>query len=638
MFSGAATSFVHRIVARPCGYGRPSLPSFLSVRRTSCRRDPPLRAQHVRPRRDASTLGILRETYDPWERRAPLTPENVRNLLHTYRGNDGHEDGLRILVQPCRRRCYSDQLYESAGAIVSDDLSSAQVLLGVKRPHYDLHENLDAAMRSLRGKTVVLFSHVVKGQLDNMEFLQLCLDNHVQLLDYERMVSCDASEQQEGGGHDQPARPPRRLVAFGRFAGMAGAVDSFAAIGKRLLYSPEHGVSTPFLTKVPPSWMHDDVEAAKASVRHLGESIRRQGLPDPLVFAVTGQGGCVHGGVMEILQLLPHHLVSVSDLPMLYQRFKTSLEANHHSAVSIVPVSLSDSFERVDDGSFDRQDFQQNPEQYRSMFAKRVAPFVNVIFNCVYWDARFPRLLTKAQTKHIYEVHGPKTRLFHVSDISCDLNGSIEVWVCVSPFDLGKSIRSAQSHTRHPLLHLFANMQFLDRTTTIESPFYQYDPVLEKEVASGVGDQGVTVMGVDILPTELPKDSSDHFGRIVETVVVPELVAAVSQSDQGVDPTRLSPRLVRDSQKSSSRVTRAYPILCPVASVPTDERLYHHLHRSAYARVSILGCAYKASPRVSPSSIVRTRHDAIAGRPLVRFWPHQSDSQRDRAEPRNVGV
>lgn len=53
--------------------------------------------------------------------------------------------------------------------------------------------------------------------------------------------------------------------------------------------------------------------------------------------------------------------------------------------------------------------------------------------------------------------------------------------------------------------------------------------------------------GVDILPTELPKDSSDHFGRIVETVVVPELVAALSQSGQGVDPARLSPRLVRDS-------------------------------------------------------------------------------------------
>jgi alpha-aminoadipic semialdehyde synthase len=395
----------------------------------------------MRLRRDASTLGVLRETYDPWERRAPLTPENVRNLLHKHRGSskDGDDGALRILVQPCRRRCYSDELYESAGAIITDDLSSAQVLLGVKRPRHDHRDgDVDAAMRSFRGKTLVLFSHVVKGQLDNMEFLQMCLDNSVQLLDYERMVSCDDASAQHGrngDGRNQTSRPQRRLVAFGRFAGMAGAVDSFAAIGKRLLYSPEYGLSTPFLTKVPPSWMHDDVDAAKASVRRLGESILHKGLPVPLVFALTGQGGCVHGGVMEILKLLPHHLVSVSDLPMLHRRFKE--EPNHHRAVYIVPVSLSDSFERMDDGSFDRQDFQQNPDQYRSLFAKRVAPFVNVIFNCVYWDARFPRLLTKSQMKHIYEVSGPSTRLFHVTDISCDLNGSIEVRV--SPFvrDLG---------------------------------------------------------------------------------------------------------------------------------------------------------------------------------------------------------
>jgi alpha-aminoadipic semialdehyde synthase len=438
MSSSIVSAFLRRIVARSCSCcWRPSSSSssLLSRSLSGSQWGPPLRAQGLRLRRDASTLGILRETYDPWERRAPLTPENVRNLLQNHPSgsvNDGDDGALTILVQPCRRRCYSDDLYESAGAIVTDDLSSAQVVLGVKRPHYDRHGELSAAMHPFRGKTLVLFSHVVKGQLDNMEFLQMCLDNRVQLLDYERMVSCDDGAQHGEGGDtrgNQPSRPPRRLVAFGRFAGMAGAVDSFAAIGKRLLYSPEDGMFTPFLTKVPPTWMHDDVEAAKASVRRLGESILQQGLPFPLVFAVTGQGGCVHGGVMEILKLLPHHLMPVSDLPMSHQRFKTSMEANHHRAVYIVPVSLSDSFERMDDGTFDRQDFQQNPDQYRSVFAKRVAPFVDVVFNCVYWDARFPRLLTKSQMKHVYEVDGPNTRLFHVTDISCDVNGSIEVRV-----------------------------------------------------------------------------------------------------------------------------------------------------------------------------------------------------------------
>jgi hypothetical protein len=70
-------------------------------------------------------------------------------------------------------------------------------------------------------------------------------------------------------------------------------------------------------------------------------------------------------------------------------------------------------------------------------------------------------------------------RLLLVCDISCDVNGSIE---------------------------------FLDRTTNIDSPYYQYDPILRKEISESISNNGVTVMGVDILPTELPRESSLHFG------------------------------------------------------------------------------------------------------------------------------
>jgi hypothetical protein len=54
-------------------------------------------------------------------------------------------------------------------------------------------------------------------------------------------------------------------------------------------------------------------------------------------------------------------------------------------------------------------------------------------------------------------------------------------------------------------------------------------------------------MGVDILPTELPKDSSDHFGRVVETAIVPEILAALSPTGLGVDSHQLSARLVGDN-------------------------------------------------------------------------------------------
>jgi len=99
-----------------------------------------------------------------------------------------------------------------------------------------------------------------------------------------------------------------------------------------------------------------------------------------------------------------------------------------------------------------------------------------------------------------------------VSDISCDVHGSIE---------------------------------FLDRTTTIERPFFTYDPITGREVSDEIGDGGITVMGVDILPTEFPRESSEHFGDAV-VGVVKELAEAKQQQTPGpgVDTQFLAPNLV----------------------------------------------------------------------------------------------
>jgi alpha-aminoadipic semialdehyde synthase len=99
-----------------------------------------------------------------------------------------------------------------------------------------------------------------------------------------------------------------------------------------------------------------------------------------------------------------------------------------------------------------------------------------------------------------------------VSDISCDVRGSIE---------------------------------FLERTTSIERPFFQYDPVTLREVSDGIGNSGVTVMGVDILPTEFPRESSEHFGNAV-VGVVKELAGVKQQQDAatGIYTKLLAPNLV----------------------------------------------------------------------------------------------
>lgn len=103
---------------------------------------------------------------------------------------------------------------------------------------------------------------------------------------------------------------------------------------------------------------------------------------------------------------------------------------------------------------------------------------------------------------------------------------------------------------------MHGSIEFLSRTTTIEKPFFQYDPISEREVADDIGNRGVTVMGVDILPSELSRESSDHFGNAVIRVVQ-ELVAVKHRQGEavaGVDMSLLSPQLVSPKRVTCSPV------------------------------------------------------------------------------------
>jgi alpha-aminoadipic semialdehyde synthase len=353
-----------------------------------------------------TTVALLRETYDPWERRAPLTPLHVEQLVQQHHQ---HNNNIRFLVQPSGRRIFPDQAYAQAGAIIQDDVSTADILLGVKRP-------VDSSTL-IPDKTYMFFSHTIKGQAENMGLLRDVLDKRIQLMDYECLREHQQQQQQQQQQEQQePAststKKTKRLVSFGRFAGMAGMVDTFHALGRRLLYRDDCS-NTPFLS-CPSSIMHDTVEQAKDRVLWMGERIFYEGLPgenqEPLVFTVTGKGGCVHDGVMEILQLLPHELLSVSDLPHVVMGgggTATTTETPQHQ-IYILPVGISDVFEKVSSSSghalpFCRADFAEHPQDYRSVFCERVAPYTQVLMNCIYWDARFPRLLTKQGMKRLAE-------------------------------------------------------------------------------------------------------------------------------------------------------------------------------------------------------------------------------------------
>ena len=225
----------------------------------------------------AGVIGIVRETKSKWERRAPLAPAHVAALVSA---------GLRVLVQPSSTRVFPDAAYAEAGAEVAEDLSPAALVLGVKE--VPVRALLDGGAAGAR--TYAFFSHTIKAQAAGMGLLDALLSRRLRLLDYECITA---------GG----VRGGRRLVAFGRFAGVAGMVDFLRGLGARCLAL---GYSTPFLG-VAAMYMYPDVAAACAAVRACGEAIAQYGLPDalcPFTAVFTGDGN-VSRGAREVFGLLP---------------------------------------------------------------------------------------------------------------------------------------------------------------------------------------------------------------------------------------------------------------------------------------------------------------------------------------------
>jgi hypothetical protein len=101
------------------------------------------------------SIGIRREGKNRWERRVPLVPDQVERLVK--------ELGVTVYIQPSTKRVIPNEKYVQAGAIVTEDLSAADIIMGVKEvPPKDL----------IPEKTYMFFSHTHKGQPYNMIMLR----------------------------------------------------------------------------------------------------------------------------------------------------------------------------------------------------------------------------------------------------------------------------------------------------------------------------------------------------------------------------------------------------------------------------------------------------------------------------------
>ena len=153
------------------------------------------------------TLAIIKEARVD-ENRTPLSPTQITNILDKF-------SNIKIIVQPSNRRCFKDEDYLKAGAKITDDLSPADIIFGVKE--------VDISTL-IKNKTYFFFSHTSKvrqyvGQIIKdkaiiykKELLREVIKKKITLIDYENLR--DVS----GEGY--------RYLGFGRFAGIVGTYNT----------------------------------------------------------------------------------------------------------------------------------------------------------------------------------------------------------------------------------------------------------------------------------------------------------------------------------------------------------------------------------------------------------------------------
>jgi len=391
-------------------------------------------------------LGIRREDKNKWERRVPIIPAHIKELKE--------KNGINTVVQPSNIRIFNDEEYKDAGAKVDENLSDADVVFAVKEIPTNLFEP---------GKAYVFFSHTIKGQKSNMPMLKDMMQKGCTLVDYEKITN-------ESG---------RRLVFFGRYAGIAGMIDTLWAFGQRVKW---RGINTPF-SDIKKTIDYDGIDDAKASIAEIGKRIQEQGIPDflsPMVVGFAGYGN-VSQGAQEILDLLPIKEIRPSQLEAIQGHYSDKV-------VYKVVFKEEDMVEPIhSEMNFNLQQYYEKPHLYRSVFQQYIRR-LTILMNCIYWDERYPRLITKY---FLEENYTGQIKLQAVGDISVDINGAIE---------------------------------FTEKTTSSGNPVYVYNPI-RRDLMEGFEGEGVLVMAVDNLPCELPRESSTEFSNAL-IGFIPDIVKA----------------------------------------------------------------------------------------------------------------
>ncbi len=211
-------------------------------------------------------------------------------------------------------------------------------------------------------------------------------------------------------------------------------------------------------------------------MNELKAELQKVKLP-PIKILITG-GGRVASGAKKILdmvgikKILPEDYINKEYRKPVYAQ----IEPQHY-------------VKRRDGKSFVFNHFIKFPSAYKSTFSpytKRTDLFIA----CHFWDIESPVFITKEEMK------ADDFKIKVIADISCDINGPIPSTI---------------------------------RASSISHPFYGYNPIKEIETPP-FEKNSITVMAVDNLPGELPRDASKDFGDKLSKHIIPLIIEGDNKS------------------------------------------------------------------------------------------------------------
>lgn len=301
-------------------------------------------------------LALIREEKNPPDKRVLLKPSQCKLIMDKY-------PNITIFAQPSPIRAYKDEEYQANGVVIKEDVSDCDLLAGIKEvPPSKLVEN----------KNYIFFSHTIKLQKHNKNLLQTVLDKNIKLIDYE--VITDTSG--------------KRLIAFGKYAGLVGAYNAMIGLGKQL--------GTFDLKRPEDCFDKKEMFSELAKVK----------FPENYKIVMTGDGR-VASGALEIIDLLgikrvsPQEFITESFNEPVYTRLKSK-----------------DFYLHRENKDWDTNYFYNNPEEYKSSFDQYLH-IADMYIACHYWNPKSDYIFTKD------ELEKDNFKLSIIADISCDIGGPI---------------------------------------------------------------------------------------------------------------------------------------------------------------------------------------------------------------------